>query len=149
MKKIVAILILILIIVVSMVFAKKNEIKKFKQNIEKINNEFLVYENKKIQVNTLVTLMNKAIEYNFNNKIEQDENGHFIENNSNSIKIFIEFPIENVTVSMEKLLLNKDKDDRNEKVENTFSESLFEMKKVEYHEKTKQIKSITFIELTN
>lgn len=126
--------------------AKYNELKRFKNEIEKFNNEFLVYENKKIQINTVNSLMNRAIQYNFDNHIEQDENGVFYENDTNSIKLFIELPTDNTTISMEKLLLYKNISGRPEKIEFAFSESLFIIKEVEYHEKTGQISKITFLE---
>lgn len=147
MKKLIPIFIIITIIVCSILFVRNNQLKKSKLEIEKFNNEYLIYENKTIQINTLNTLMNKAVQYNLDNNIEQDEKGAFIENDTNSLKIYIELPKEEMTVSMERLLINKnDTSGRTEKVEFAFSESLFKIKSIDYH-KNKRIKSITFIEL--
>lgn len=149
MKKFIAILLFILIAVVCITFVRYQELQKLKQKVNKINSEFLIYENRKIQINTLNTLMNKAIQYNLDNQVEQDEKKVFIENDSNSIKIYVELSIEQTTVTMERLLLNKDPSNRAEKVEYAFSDSLFILKDVEYHEKTGQIKSLTFEEILN
>ena len=136
MKKLISIIFIVVIIIIIIVFVKYKEEQRVLKDIKKINNEFIIYEGRKIQINTLNTLMNKAIQYNYDNNIEQDEKGNFLENDTNSIKIYVELPIDNTTVSMEK-------------VEFAFSESLFEIKNIEYHNKTKQIKSITFVEIDN
>ena len=149
MKKVLIFSILLSIIVVCITYAWYGELKVKKQKIESINNEFLIYKDRNIQINTLNTLMNKAIQYNIDNKVQQDEKNAFIENDTNSIKIYINLSIEQITIPMERLLLNKDPSNRAEKVEYAFSDSLFVLKDVEYHSKTGQIKSLTFEELLN
>ena len=149
MKKLISIIFIVVIIIIIIVFVKYKEEQRVLKDIKKINNEFIIYEGRKIQINTLNTLMNKAIQYNYDNNIEQDGKGNFLENDTNSIKIYVELPIDNTTVSMERLLINKNQTGRTEKVEFAFSESLFEIKNIEYHNKTKQIKSITFVEIDN
>lgn len=147
MKKIIAFLIIIALIVVCITFVRYSELKRIKQKVDGINSEFLVYEGRKIQINTLNTLMNKAIQYNYDNNVAQDEKNVFIENEENSIKIYIELSLEQTTVTMERLLLNKDPSNRPEKVELAFGDTLFMMSDVQYHQKTGQIKSITFKEI--
>ena len=147
MKKIIAFLIIIALIVVCITFVRYSELKRIKQKVDGINSEFLVYEGRKIQINTLNTLMNKAIQYNYDNNVAQDEKNVFLENEENSIKIYIELSLEQTTVTMERLLLNKDPSNRPEKVELAFGDTLFMMSDVQYHQKTGQIKSITFKEI--
>ena len=119
MKKIIAFLIIIALIVVCITFVRYSELKRIKQKVDGINSEFLVYEGRKIQINTLNTLMNKAIQYNYDNNVAQDEKNVF----------------------------NKDPSNRPEKVELAFGDTLFMMSDVQYHQKTGQIKSITFKEI--
>ena len=75
--------------------------------------------------------MNKAIQYNIDNKVQQDEKNAFIENDTNSIKIYIDLSIEQITVPMERLLLNQSSSNRAEKVEFAFNDSLFILTNVE------------------
>lgn len=146
MKKIVIIILVVVITITSIVLAKYVEYSKNKNNIENINKEYLAYENKNIQINTIVSLMNKAIEQNKKNKVAQNEDKAFVENDNNSIKIYIETKSNSksdmVKISMEELILN-DKIGV-EKVEYAFSDLIFEITDVKYHEKNGQIKEVTF-----
>ena len=90
MRKILVIILAIVIIITSIFLAKYIEYAKNKNNVENINKEYLAYENKNIQINTIVSLMNKAIEQNKKNKVVQNEDNTFVENDNNSIKIYIE-----------------------------------------------------------
>ena len=64
MRKILVIILAIVIMITSIFLAKYIEYAKNKNNVENINKEYLAYENKNIQINTIVSLMNKAIEQN-------------------------------------------------------------------------------------
>ena len=87
MKKILILVIILTIAIICITYVWYGNLKKNKQEVEKINNEFLVYKDRQIQINTLNTLMNKAIQYNIDNKVQQDEKNAFIENDTNYIKI--------------------------------------------------------------
>ena len=80
-------------------------------------------------------------------RIEKDENGIYKENNTNSIKVYLKVKSSDSKMEMERLMLN-DKAGV-EKVEYAFSDLIFEMTNVEYHQKTGQVKSITFEEKEN
>ncbi|MBP3463084.1 MAG: hypothetical protein J6K45_01180 [Clostridia bacterium] len=151
MKKIFIIITIIVISVISIVFAKYSEYSKKTNEINAINKEFLYYENSQIQINTVVTLMNKAISLNKENNIKQNDKLIFEENDKNSIKIYLETKStqneELVQIPMEELMLNKNAGP--EKVVYAFSTSKFEMKEKEYHKKTGQIKKIVFSEKIN
>lgn len=145
MKKILILICVVTIIIVSMIFSTYTEVNRNKNEIKKINNEFLLYKNSDIQINTIVSLMNKAIQLNKDNKISQDEKLNFVENDNNSIKLYLETKSskgEIVKIPMEELILN-DKVGI-EKVEYAFSDLIFQMKDIKYHEKNGQVKSITF-----
>ena len=146
MRKILVIILAIVIMITSIFLAKYIEYAKNKNNVENINKEYLAYENKNIQINTIVSLMNKAIEQNKKNKVVQNDDKVFVENDNNSIKIYIEArpnsKSDMVKISMEELILN-DKIGV-EKVEYAFSDLIFEITDVKYDEKNGQIKEITF-----
>ena len=106
--------------------------------------EFLAYEKSIVKINTIVSLMNKAIDLNNKNKIPKDENNIYEENDKNSIKVYLKVKSSDSTMEMEKLML--DKNAGVEKVEYAFSDLIFEVSDVQYHQKTGQVKSITFQE---
>lgn len=142
MKKILIILCVIVIAVTSAIAVKYTEYSKNKTAVEKINKEFTAYQNNKIQINTIVSLMNKAIQINTNNDIKQDDNKLFIENETNSIKIYLEIKSRNSIIPMEDLMLGEKAGI--EKVEYAFSDLIFEITDIEYHQKTGQVKKIVF-----
>lgn len=144
MKKILILIIVISITLVSIVFVKYADYSRKKTKIKSINNEYLAYQNSDIKINTIVSLMNKAIEQNKKNNIEQDENDEFKENDTDSIKIYLKTESNNETVKipMERLILNEKAGV--EKVEYAFSDLIFKAVDIEYHSKTGQIKSVTF-----
>lgn len=144
MKKILIIIIVAVITVVAVFTGKYIELSKQKSEVKKINNEFLAYQKSIVKINRIVTVMNRAIDINNKNNIEKDENGVYKENNTNSIKVYLKVKSSDSKMEMERLMLN-DKAGV-EKVEYAFSDLIFEMTDVEYHEKTGQVKSITFEE---
>ena len=150
MKKIVIIILVIVIAITSIVFAKYVEYSKQKNEVEIINKEYLAYRNSDIQINTIVSLMGKAIEQNKKNNIKQDENKIFAENDTNSIKIYMEVESSDQTrivrIPMEELILGEKAG--TEKVELSFSTSIFRITDVQYHKKTGQVKQIVFTEKT-
>lgn len=133
MKKILIIIIISVITVVAVFTGKYIELSKQKAEVKKINNEFLAYQKSIVKINRIVTLMNRAIDINNKNNIEKDENGIYKENNTNSIKVYLKVKSSDSKMEMERLMLN-DKAGV-EKVEYAFSDLIFEMTDVEYHEK--------------
>lgn len=146
MKKILIVIAIVVISTISIMFMKYSEYTKKQKNIYNINQEFLAYENSTIQINNIVTIMNKAITMNTQNNIQQDKKNIFKENDTNSIKIYLETNSSKdekmVQIPMEELMLNNKTGP--EKVEYAFSDLKFEMTQKEYHKKTGQIKKIVF-----
>lgn len=142
MKKGVFYIILIVFILFS--FFLVNYIKN-KTNREKIileNNKYIEENGKTVQINSVVTVMNRAIESNIQNDISKDEKGLFIENDTNSIKVYLEIESRDAIIPMEDLLLSE-KGGAN-KVLKVFPDLFFEYKNIEYHKKTGRIKKIVF-----
>lgn len=142
MRKTLYLILIPVIIIVSIIFANYIEYTKNKTEIINLNKEFIAYENKNLQINTVVTLMNKAIQKNKENKVKQAESRKFEQNDTNSIKLYLEIKSRNSVIPMEELLLN-DKIGI-EKVEYAFSDLIFEISNIEYHKKTGQVKKIIF-----
>lgn len=146
MKKTFILIIVAVVVITTIIFSKYVEYSNQKTEIKKINKEFLAYQNSSVQINTVVSLMNKAISQNQKNNIEQDANKLFKENNTNSIKIYLETTSSDgktkVQIPMEDLILGEKAGA--EKVEYAFSDLLFNITDVEYHEKTGQVSKIVF-----
>ena len=145
MKKTFILICISTLVIISCVFAKYVEYSRKQNEIQKINKEFLLYQNSDIKINTIVSIMNKAIQLNKTNKIQQDNKKIFIENETNSLKIYLETKSsedENVKIPMEELILNEKAGI--EKVEYAFSDLTFTITNIQYHKKSGQVKSITF-----
>lgn len=145
MKKTFILICVSTLVIISCVFAKYIEYSSKQNEIQKINKEFLLYKNSDVQINTIVSIMNKAIQENKINKIQQDSKKIFIENETNSIKVYLETKSaedEKVKIPMEELILNEKAGI--EKVEYAFSDLSFTMTDIQYHKKSGQVRSITF-----
>lgn len=141
MKKIIILILTLVVIIVSMIFVNYIEYAQNKTKIEKLNKELTAYKTSNIQINTVVTLMNKAIQLNIENKIMKDENDLFYENDTNSIKMFLEIKSRESMIPMEKLM---GQTGGAEKVQFAFSDLIFKITDIEYHSKTGQVKKIIF-----
>ena len=111
------------------------------------NRQYESYYQKEILGNDLATLMNKAMNSNAKNEIQQDEKGHYIDDEQNSISIIISF-------------IGLDKKERKVKMEDILKQEMenfiryyasfsFQCTKIEYHEKTKKVKSLYFEQIPN
>lgn len=89
MKKTVLFILCIIIIIMSVFYIKYIDYKSQKNAIKKFNLEYEVYLNKKILGTDLTTIINKAVDNNEKNKVQKSENGVYIEDDKNSIKIDI------------------------------------------------------------
>ncbi len=128
----------ILLIVFRSLFSKQLSNNKTQNK----NIDFEVYLGKQITGNEVTTIINKAINENENNHINKDENGYYIENEENSIKITIKM----TSVGKDYIMEEFYKNDITKFVKN-FSIIKFECSKIEYHEKTGNIKRIIITEL--
>lgn len=110
------------------------------------NKEYITYKDKTIVGTTLVSLINKTVDNNEKNNIEKDEKNTYIENDKNSVKIYIYF-------------LDLEKEDKYietpytmEQIYNNdtynfiklYGTSNFYCSNIDYHEKTGNVKSLTF-----
>lgn len=138
MKKII-IFFIIVIILICFIAIKYYNYKINYNNVVTLNSEYEQYLNKEITGIELATLINKTIDKNRKNNIEQNENGEFIQNDSNSIKIEIYINDNETTYKMENIYKGS-----TEKFVQYYGDIKFECTKKEYHNKTKQIKYMLF-----
>lgn len=91
-----------------------------------------------------MSIINKTIDTNQKNDIAKNSEGYYIDNGDDSIQIEIIFIYkdETKTVKMEDIA-----ESGTESFIKTYSTANFKCTKIEYHTKTKNVKSLTFEEI--
>lgn len=145
MKKILIILLILSIILVVGVYS----VYRYRTNvyqIQKQNREYEQYYNINVLGTELISIINKTINLNTKNNITKDDKGYFVDNGENSIKINVEFKYKNdtKTISMEEIASTGA-----ESFVKVYSTANFKCTKIEYHEKTHNVKNVTFEEVSD
>lgn len=139
MKKIV-ILMFIIFLTVAMVIGYniyyKNVSKKMAAEANKTYESFY---NQEVLGTDVISIINKATDSNKKNLVEEDEEGNYIDNGENSIKIDINFKELEQTITMERI--NKV---GMQQFWLNFGTFKFKCTKIEYHKKTNNIKYMYF-----
>ena len=139
MNKTFIFIVCILIIILSIFGMKYLDYKDENAKIKQENLEYEVYLNKEVSGRDLTTAINRAINSNDKNKVSKDENGMYIENNTNSIKIEIKFLEMDKIISSDAVIKNGI-----EKFVQNFATMSFKCSKIEYHQSTKLVKYMYF-----
>lgn len=147
MKKILIFILITTTILVIIITAGIIENNKNLQVVKKFNSEYETYLNKEIYGTDVATVINKAIDNNLKNGVEQDEQKNFILNDTNSLQVEIQFLYneetgETRTFSMEKVYYRGMKE-----FIQPFSLTKFKLTNIEYHEKTRRISKLIFKQL--
>ena len=145
MKKILIILLILSIILVVGVYS----VYRYRTNvyqIQKQNREYEQYYNINVLGTELISIINKTIDLDTKNNITKDDKGYFVDNGENSIKINVEFKYKNdtKTISMEEIASTGA-----ESFVKVYSTANFKCTKIEYHEKTHNVKNVTFEEVSD
>ena len=141
LKKTIIVSAIIFFIILIVIYASyKINLKNLKDILQE-NSQYETYLNKQIFGTDVLTVINKATDENIKNGIPTDEKGFFIENDTNSIKVELKMLNngEVLTYQMETIK----KVGTSGFIKN-FNLIYFKCTEIEYHEKTKQIKKITF-----
>lgn len=142
MKKLAIFLLIIIAIVSTVAYVYLNNVAAY-NNAQRENIKFEVYKDQEIYGAELSTLINRATDTNLKNKVQKDENGKYIENETNSINIDIKFIDDDVTYNMEKIYNGG---------MNMFlayySEIRFKCNEIQYHENTNRVKYMLFEQVT-
>ena len=141
-NKIILILIIFLIIISISIYFVYNYRKTTLQT-QKVNNDYKTYYNMQILGTELVSILNKTADINEKNEIEKNSENMYIDNNINSIKIYVKLKYKDdyKTIELEKILNNG--------VENfikSYATASFKCESISYHDKTKNVKELIFIE---
>lgn len=110
---------------------------------QKMNREYEQYQDSQMLGSELISLINKTVDVNTDLGIEKDQDGLFIDNGENSIKIYVNFVYEDDyrTLEMEKIYNNGA-----ENFMKVYSTASFKCTEFTKHEKTNNVKSLTFTE---
>lgn len=111
---------------------KRNEVGRF-------NKQFEIYQEKEIYGAELATIINKVINENEKNNVSKSETGKYIENNETSVKLEVHIKDNDTTYLAE----NFYKLGTAQFVEN-FNTEKFKCTNIEYHNKSKRVKSLFF-----
>lgn len=107
------------------------------------NQKYEEFTNKEILGTTLISIINKAIDDNEKNNVPLEENSiYYVDNEKNSIQITVKFLELEEPTCMENIAKQK-----TESFVKFFANSYFKCTNIEYHEQTKQIKSLFFEEI--
>lgn len=127
-------IIMIIVSIIGLIVTANGTDKAIKQE----NSEYEYYLGKEIYGTEVASLMNKAINQNERNRIEKDEKGYYLENDENSLKVYLKMVTVDRTYAMEEI----NKNDMNRFMEN-FNLIIFKCTNIEYHKKTGKISKIT------
>ena len=130
-----AIILIIIFIVLGYIFeaqAKQNEVISY-------NKQYESYLGKEIYGAEIATIINKVTEQNERNNVAKDENGYYINNETNSIKIDLKMITVEKTYPMELIYKN----DVTKFVKN-FNVILFKCTNIEYHKETGKVSKLIF-----
>lgn len=142
MKKIVF-FVVIIIVIVSSVFVTYSYYQSNLRELKKENSKFDYCYNSEITGTEVATLINKAIDNNSVNSVEKDANKKYIENDENSVVIKIHMLDTDTVYDMESIYGN----DITQFLE-FYGGVKFKCSNIEYHEKTKKVKSLYFEQVT-
>lgn len=139
MKKSFFILTAIILIVTFMALGFILQKRSNQDEIKAYNKNYEYYLNKNVYGTEVATLINKVVESNERNNVPKDDNGYYIDNNTNSIKIDIKMITIEKTYPMELI--------HNSNIENfvkNFNVILFKCTNIEYHKQTGKVSKLIF-----
>jgi len=141
MKKIL-IFLAIVIIIIAVVFVNYSSYKNQHNAILKDNLIYEEYKDKEVYGLDIATLINKTVDKNTKNRIEKDEQGMYIPNDTNSIQIEIYMQDNETTYKMESFY-----NAGTEQFVQYYGDVKFRCSKIEYHESTRRVKYVLFEQL--
>ena len=142
MKQSLLIILAIIFIVICITSATILNLQTQKKAILQENLQYEKYLNKEVLGTEVATLISKVVDQNEKNNVQKDENGYYIDNNQNSIKIDLKMTTIDKTYPMEEIYNNK----ITNFVQN-FNLIKFKCTSIEYHKQTGKISKLIFEEL--
>lgn len=142
MKKIIICILSIFLIVICIVVYGVYQKNENTAQIGVDNKTYESYENKEVLGTDIISIINKATDSNEKNDIKIGEDGNYIDNGKNSIRIEIKFKDLDKVITMERI-----NNVGIEKFWSNYGALSFKCTKIEYHEKTHRVKYMYFEEV--
>lgn len=142
-KSIIAIflvIVIILFIVLTIFTMQLKNMQNVKKNYDEEMQYFLEFEDKQFAVNDFISIMNRAIENNYQYNVKLDENNLYIDDDKYSIKVFLQLDDREELIPMETLILSENGGP--EKISKLFADIVYRYDSIEYHKSTGRIKKI-------
>ena len=142
MKKIIICILSIFLIIICIVVYGVYQKNENTAQIGVDNKTYESYENKEVLGTDIISIINKATDSNKKNDIKIGEDGNYIDNGKNSIRIEIKF------LELDKVITMERKNNVGiEKFWSNYGALSFKCTKIEYHEKTHRVKYMYFEEV--
>ena len=142
MKKIIICILSIFLIIICIVVYGVYQKNENTAQIGVDNKTYESYENKEVLGTDIISIINKATDSNKKNDIKIGEDGNYIDNGKNSIRIEIKFLELDKVITMERI-----NNVGIEKFWSNYGALRFKCTKIEYHEKTHRVKYMYFEEV--
>lgn len=142
MKKIIICILSIFLIIICIVVYGVYQKNENTAQIGVDNKTYESYENKEVLGTDIISIINKATDSNKKNDIKIGEDGNYIDNGKNSIRIEIKFLELDKVITMERI-----NNVGIEKFWSNYGALSFKCIKIEYHEKTHRVKYMYFEEV--
>lgn len=145
MKKTVITILILLIIISTITCLYIYNTKKIANYAKKNNMDYENFYQQEILGTTLISIINKATNDNEKNSVQRQEDSiYYKDNNTNSIQISVKFIDSDKVIKMEDISQKQ-----TENFVKVFATATFKCTNIEYHEKTKCIKSLYFEQIKN
>lgn len=142
MKKIIICILSVFLVVICIVSYSVYQKNENTAQIGVDNKTYESYYNKEVLGTDIISIINKAIDSNEKNDIKIGEDGNYIDNGKNSIRIEIKFLELDKVITMERI-----NNVGIEKFWSNYGALSFKCTKIEYHEKTHRVKYMYFEEV--
>ena len=142
MKKIIICILSIFLIIICIVVYGVYQKNENTAQIGVDNKTYESNENKEVLGTDIISIINKATDSNKKNDIKIGEDGNYIDNGKNSIRIEIKFLELDKVITMERI-----NNVGIEKFWSNYGALSFKCTKIEYHEKTHRVKYMYFEEV--
>ena len=141
-KKVIFFIIIIVVIATAVIYYIGNYQMQLNE-LKKINSNYELYYDKEILGTDIISIINKTMDWNEQNDIPKNEKGEYQENDTNSIIITVKFK----GIEDQEFIYRMEAIAKQGSVEfvKNFGGITFKCTNIEYHEKSKMIKSL-FIE---
>ena len=138
-KQTLIILILLIVVILVVAFAVIQNVQK-ERELANYNSQYEKYVNgQQLDGTDVATLINKAMNDNQKNNVEKDEKGYYINNNTNSIKLYIKLVQDGEDFPMERIFeVGKTEFVKNFNIED------FKCTKINYHKETGMVSEVYF-----